>query len=243
MPHDANRTRRQLIASAAGLVGAAAVARAVVATVRPDGGLLDAAGNPALSQTAQADSAAERLAIRPPPTTTTTTIPPGERFVFPPEGKIAFPLDPSDSCHLLDNYGDCRGERAHVGVDIMDERGRAVYAVADGRLITQYTNAVDIGAGLGWTLKADDERYFRYFHLDAFADGLEEGDEVSMGQLIGFVGATGTNDLVNNNHLHFEYYPEGPLRQGNSRDALPLLDLPDDISIGDPLHDCIGYIP
>ena len=232
-------TRRQLFVATASVFGAAAAVRALGGGLTGGGGLLDASGNPLLSGAAEAESPAERLGPPPPPEVEPTSI------VVPPDGKVAFPIDPSERCHVLDNYGDCRGggSRAHVGVDIMDERGRTVYAVADGRLTTQYTNATRIGAGLGWTLKADDGRYFRYFHLDEFAEDLEEGDEVEFGQVIGYLGATGTDDLENNNHLHFEFYPSGPLRVANSVDPLDRLDLPDDISVGPRLGGCAGLIP
>ena len=57
----------------------------------------------------------------------------------------------------------------------------------------------------------DSKRYYYYAHLMKdvpFAPGLEEGDIVQAGQLIGFMGRTGYSDKENVNnietvHLHF----------------------------------------
>lgn len=239
MPHDVNPTRRQLIASAAGLFGAAAVARVVTDSLRAGGGLLEASGNPPIVDTAAAESAAERLAIRPPVTVPPVTVPPDERFVVPPRGKIAFPVDPTAESYILDNFGDCRGSRQHIGTDIMSERGASVYAVEPGVLVQSYTNTGT--AGWGWTLEGESGARYRYFHLDALADGLTEGDEVSIGQVIGGVGSSGNfmyegGERVedrSNIHLHFEYYPASASAAAN---PLPLLDVPDHISVGPPLR-------
>jgi murein DD-endopeptidase MepM/ murein hydrolase activator NlpD len=232
-------TRRQLFVATAGVVGAAAAVRALGGGLTGGGGLLDASGNPVLTGAAEAESPAERLGPPPPPTREPTGI------EIPPEGKIAFPIDPSAESYVLDNYGDCRGggSRAHIGVDIISERGAPVYAVVDGVLGRPFLNTGT--AGWGWTLVGDDDEIYRYFHLDSLEEGLERGDEVEFGQVIGYVGSTGNfmydddgeqvEDL-DNIHLHFEYWPES----GVTADPLPLLHLPDGISVGPPLKSCLS---
>ena len=66
----------------------------------------------------------------------------------------------------------------------------------------------------GWRVgirSFDSKRYYYYAHLQKdhpFADGLQEGDIVQAGDLIGFMGRTGYSDKENTNnietvHLHF----------------------------------------
>ncbi len=148
---------------------------------------------------------AERLALRTPPPGVAPTA---------PEGLLIFPVDAGSDCYVLDNFGDSRGTRRHEGLDIMGSSGRAVYAVAAGTLTKRYTNTGT--AGWGWTLyDADTDTTYKYFHLTEDPNGLVEGDTVELGDVIGFVGSSGTSS-AENIHLHFE------LRPGNvAIDPLP----------------------
>ncbi len=155
-----------------------------------------------LDQPGTALRTAERLSLRPSPV---------------PEGMLMFPVAPASDCYVLDNFGDARGAtRLHEGVDIMGSAGQPVVAVVAGVLTKRYTNTGT--AGWGWTLydSATDTTY-KYFHLAEDPAGLVEGDSVTPGQTIGFVGSSGTSG-ENNFHLHFE------VRPGNvAVDPLPLL--------------------
>ena len=133
-----------------------------------------------------------------------------------PDDKLSFPVDAASDCYILDNFAADRGGRLHEGVDIMGSAGNAVFAVADGTLTKRYANTGS--AGWGWTLY--DERTdvtYKYFHLTDDPNGLAQGDRVSVGDVIGFVGASGTSSPTNF-HLHFEVRPNNvPV------DPLPLL--------------------
>lgn len=134
---------------------------------------------------------AERLALRAP---------------VAPDGKLLFPVDAASDCYLLDNFAADRGGRLHEGVDIMGSAGNAVFAVADGTLTKRYTNTGT--AGWGWTLYDDRTNVtYKYFHLTDDPNGLSQGDRVSAGDVIGFVGASGTSSPTNF-HLHFEVRPD-----------------------------------
>jgi murein DD-endopeptidase MepM/ murein hydrolase activator NlpD len=151
---------------------------------------------------------------------------PAERIITTGDG-LLFPIEPFPRCIVGNNFGgDSKtyGSGGHQGVDIGADRGQAVYAVADGFLSDQYTSG---NPGLGWTLWSVTDVKYRYFHLDAFAPGLEVGDEVVEGQVIGYVGDTG-NAAPGGYHLHFEVRP-GPHPQFGSVpavDPVPLLDIP-----------------
>lgn len=124
---------------------------------------------------------------------------------------IVFPMDPEPGCAILDNFGDSRsGGRRHEGVDIMATFGQDVYAVADGTLTRQVIDG-EAGSSLSgnyWTLTAADGTEYVFMHLSAFAAGLAVGDDVVVGQVIGYVGDTG-NPGAGNYHLHFEHHPRG----------------------------------
>jgi murein DD-endopeptidase MepM/ murein hydrolase activator NlpD len=209
--------RRMITASLGAVVGIAAVSK--VASASFPNGLNGAAGP---LQNSELDPA-ER--ITPPSTTsttttTTTTLPPV------PNGQIMFPIDarPGD-CWISDNFGDCRGtncSRRHEGLDISGNRDADLFAVVTGRLTNKYVDrGLTYGAGHGWTLYDETtDITYKYFHMGTHAAGLEVGDVVEQGSVIGTVGNTGTSgaNSDSNYHLHFEYRP------GNvARDPRPLL--------------------
>lgn len=137
---------------------------------------------------------------------------------------LLFPIDPSPKCEVFDNFGGFSktyGSGGHEGVDIGAQIGQEVYAVESGVLYRDFSGA---GSGIGWGLLSDTDTVYRYFHLDAKADGLAVGDRVTEGQLIGYVGDTG-NATPGGWHLHFEVRP-GPAPHATPVDPVPLLDIP-----------------
>lgn len=99
--------------------------------------------------------------------------------------------------------------RKHLGNDLMGGLGTPIVAVEGGVVEAMGWNRYG-----GWRIgirSFDSKRYYYYAHLQKdhpFADGLEVGDMVSAGDLIGFMGRTGYSDKENVNnietvHLHF----------------------------------------
>jgi murein DD-endopeptidase MepM/ murein hydrolase activator NlpD len=198
---------------------AAVVAVCTVAAVLAVGSLApaeaaDQSAVAALEAPGSAFKTAERLALRPSPA---------------PAGKLILPVDPGKDCYLLDNFGDDRGTRDHEGVDIMGSSGRAVYAVAAGKLTKRYTNTGS--AGWGWTLYvAATNTTYKYYHLTDNPNGLVEGDTVAVGDIIGFVGSSGTSG-PDNIHLHFEVRPANV-----AVDPLPLIHVGDACRVSAPIR-------
>lgn len=80
--------------------------------------------------------------------------------------------------------------RAHTGVDFAAPSGTPVVAVADGVVTFKGWNG-----GGGNTLKIKHAGGYTtgYLHLRGYAKGIHQGSHVSQGQLIGYVGSTGTS--------------------------------------------------
>ncbi len=91
----------------------------------------------------------------------------------------------------------------HQGLDISTEKGRPVYATANGMVESagwngNYGNLLVLDHGFG--LKT------RYGHLSAFA--VKAGDMVKRGDVVGYVGMTGR---ATGTHLHYEVLANGQL--------------------------------
>ena len=111
-----------------------------------------------------------------------------------------------------DDFGVSRSfgfARKHLGNDLLGSLGAPIVAVEGGVVEAMGWNRYG-----GWRIGIrafDSRRYYYYAHLQKdrpFAQGLQEGDTVQAGDLIGFMGRTGYSDRENVNnietvHLHF----------------------------------------
>ena len=99
--------------------------------------------------------------------------------------------------------------RKHLGHDLMGSLGTPIVAVEGGIVEAMGWNRYG-----GWRIgirSFDSKRYYYYAHLQKdhpFAQGLQQGDIVQAGDVIGFMGRTGYSDKENTNnietvHLHF----------------------------------------
>jgi murein DD-endopeptidase MepM/ murein hydrolase activator NlpD len=86
----------------------------------------------------------------------------------------------------------------HEGMDLVAPAGTPVYAAADGVVVGAAPN----GRYGNWIrIEHGGKLATVYGHLMAFAPGIEPGESVVRGELIGFVGSTGRSTGA---HLHFE---------------------------------------
>jgi peptidoglycan hydrolase-like protein with peptidoglycan-binding domain len=139
--------------------------------------------------------------------------------VFPVQG----------SCFYGDSWQFARGGgRVHLGVDIIAPAGKLLYAVADGTITKVYTDHPGSLPGNGVRITMADGTYFFYAHMSAVADGINQGTKVKAGQVVGFVGNTGSSGT---NHLHFEVHPKG----GSAVNPYPLVKAIDGCSRTEPL--------
>ncbi|MGH2921599.1 MAG: M23 family metallopeptidase [Gaiellaceae bacterium] len=137
---------------------------------------------------------------------------PGKQIVFPVIG----------AARLTSSFGDPRGQGAHQGEDIMSVR-RALAVAAEAGRVRFHTGSGRAGCTL--YLYANSGWKYLYVHLNndltarndnrggcvngvAFPKGLKDGQRVSAGQPVGFVGDSGDANGIEP-HLHFEMHPQG----------------------------------
>jgi len=125
---------------------------------------------------------------------------------------------------LRDQFTEPRGGgRRHEAIDILAKRNTPVLAAADGTVDKLFTSKQG-----GLTIYERDPSGFYqlyYAHLESYAPGLDEGDAVRQGQVIGYVGTSG-NAPRDVPHLHFAIFRMGPQRkwwEGDAVNPFPLL--------------------
>ena len=137
----------------------------------------------------------------------------GSRHWQPCEGVKAFsPIAAGYWYSHYDDFGAGRSfgfARRHLGNDLLGSLGTPITAVEGGTVEAMGWNRYG-----GWRVgirSHDRKRYYYYAHLrkdTPFAPGLQVGNTVQAGDLIGFMGRTGYSDRENVNnietvHLHF----------------------------------------
>lgn len=148
-----------------------------------------------------------------------------EGVVVGPAG-LAIPVQGIQASQLVDTYTQARagGARRHDAIDIMAGEGTPVLAAADGRVEKLFFS--DGGGGITAYVRSPDQRWTYYYaHLQGYAPGLAEGQQVKRGQLLGRVGHTG-NASPDGPHLHFainRMEPGQKWYQGEAINPYPLL--------------------
>jgi murein DD-endopeptidase MepM/ murein hydrolase activator NlpD len=142
---------------------------------------------------------------------------------YTPEGKSvrkAFLRSPIEFSRVSSGFSSSRFHpvlnkwRAHRGTDFAAPTGTRVKATADGAVAL-----VGKQSGYGNVVMINHQGRFTtvYGHLSAFAKGLRQGQRVSQGEVVGYVGMTG---LATGPHLHYEFRIDGQQRDP-LRVALP----------------------
>jgi murein DD-endopeptidase MepM/ murein hydrolase activator NlpD len=106
-----------------------------------------------------------------------------------------------------DDFGAARHQGRHEGVDIMADRNTPIVAVVNGTVERLTRTETGLGGIYVWLQRSDGTEYY-YAHMNSIATGLEAGQQVSAGQVIGAVGNTG-DARYGATHLHFEIRPGG----------------------------------
>jgi len=136
----------------------------------------------------------------------------GEFGYYNPNGESmrkAFLRTPLDVFRISSNFSLARRHpilntiRAHKGTDYAAPRGTPVRATSDGTITWaarngSFGNLVVVKHRGGFETK--------YAHLNGYAKGIKKGNRVRQGDVIGYVGATGS---ATGPHLHYEFLVNG----------------------------------
>ncbi|HYW07196.1 MAG TPA: M23 family metallopeptidase [Longimicrobium sp.] len=138
--------------------------------------------------------------------------------------RLLIPVRGVRAASLVDTYDQARGAgRRHDAIDIMAPRGTPVLATADGVVMKLFTS---VRGGITLYQMAPDRRTIYYYaHLDRYAPGIAEGKTLRRGEVLGYVGNTGSAG-PGNYHLHFEVTTTAdPAKYwgGTPRNPYPLL--------------------
>ena len=122
------------------------------------------------------------------------------------DSRLPVPVKGISRNQLRDTWGSARSQsRSHEGIDIMAERGTKVYSATEGLVADLRNN--NLGGKVIWILGPSGSWHY-YAHLDGHKRGLNVGDYVHKGDLIGYVGNTG-NARHTAPHLHYGIYLNG----------------------------------
>jgi len=152
----------------------------------------------------------------------------GQVNYYSPEGKPmrkAFLSTPVDFVRISSGFDTHRKHpilnriRAHKGIDYAARTGTPVKSAGDGEVTFRGNKG---GYGQVMIVKHGEHYETLYAHLSDFKEGLESGDQVKQGDVIGYVGQTG---LATGPHLHYEFRIDGVHRNPetlNLAQSLPL---------------------
>lgn len=127
------------------------------------------------------------------------------------------------SANLIDTFDQMRGSGRHEAIDIMEPRGTPVRAVVDGAIAKLFLSKP--GGNTIYLFDKSQTLCYYYAHLDHYAAGLHEGQQVKAGDVIAFVGSTGDANPAAP-HLHFTIFELGPEKhwwQGKAINPYPIL--------------------
>lgn len=112
-------------------------------------------------------------------------------------------------CGSRSSFGAPRdgGRRSHQGIDFGASTGTPIHAAAAG--VVFVAGWVSANAGYGVELRTPSGVVTKYFHIRSGGVAVHNGQQVTAGQVIGYVGATGD---ATGSHLHFELWDNGSLR-------------------------------
>ena len=136
---------------------------------------------------------------------------------------LRVPIDGANVDAFKGGFAERRDGRAHEAIDVLAPRNTPVHAVADGTIAKLFYSK----GGGGITLYQFDPTgsvAYYYAHLERYADDIKEGQHVSKGQVIGYVGTSG-NAPPNTPHLHFAVFELDADRKwwkGRAIDPYPL---------------------
>lgn len=114
-------------------------------------------------------------------------------------------MHPFNNPDLADGFGSLTGRTyPHTGLDYPQPDGTAIPAIGNGQIVRNTWNG-----GNGWCVSQslEDGHYVSYIH-QSVQSPLPVGTYVSIGQLIGYVGDTGSNSRGSHLHISVSDIPD-----------------------------------
>jgi peptidoglycan LD-endopeptidase LytH len=136
---------------------------------------------------------------------------------------LRLPIDGMNLESIRGSFYETRGNHRHEAVDILAPRSTPIHAVQNGTIAKLFLS--DQGGITIYQFDPSGRLCYYYAHLQRYADNLREGDQVSQGQVLGYVGTSG-NAPPNTPHLHFAVFELADDRRwwkGRPIDPYPLL--------------------
>ncbi|WP_168220086.1 MULTISPECIES: M23 family metallopeptidase [unclassified Salinibacterium] len=180
----------------AGLLAAASIALVLPTTTGSEALVASVPEPPAQSLSIAAASPLAALARD----SYSAVAPPKLQYPLPPGSAVASGYGPRECSNCYSNF--------HHGIDIFPGAGTPIAAMANGvvsKANAAGDNAMGVNVHIDHVIDGVPVTSV-YGHLQAGSLGLRVGDTVTVGQLIGRVGATGNAAGA---HLHFEIHPGG----------------------------------
>jgi len=120
---------------------------------------------------------------------------------------LTLPVQGIKRDELRDTFNEARGgSRKHEAMDVLAPRNTPVLAVEDGKIARLFLSAA--GGVTIYQFDPTSTYCYYYAHLEKYANGLDEGDTVKRGEVLGYVGTTG-NAPRDTPHLHFAIFKLG----------------------------------
>lgn len=118
--------------------------------------------------------------------------------------QLQFPVHGATRRELRDSFYQTRGStHNHEAIDIMAPRNTPILAVEDGTIARLFESKA--GGTTVYQFDPTTRYAYYYAHLERYADGLQEGNHVQRGQVLGYVGTSG-NAPKDTPHLHFAIF-------------------------------------
>jgi murein DD-endopeptidase MepM/ murein hydrolase activator NlpD len=119
-------------------------------------------------------------------------------YHYPLNGEVikGFSVDALVFSETLGDY------RVHTGIDISGEKGSAVCAYTDGKILDIYDDPL-MGKTVAIQHEYDMVSYYSNLASELPAD-IVKGKEVKSGDIIGAVGTTALCEIGEDSHIHFE---------------------------------------
>jgi len=125
----------------------------------------------------------------------------------PQPGPLLIPVAGVEAGQLFDTFNQSRSGHSHEAIDIAAPAGTPVVAADDGKIAKLFLSKP--GGLTVYQFDPTERLAYYYAHLDRYAPGLAEKQEVKRGELLGYVGSSGNANPAGP-HLHFAIFVLGP---------------------------------